>query len=231
MKWNDLKKMISTNLKDKNVKSGITFGILTVLASMLLTVLILSVTLPTYKKQILSSETMSNVTYSEEELQTLISNYFATADMSEYMSEEMVEQFSQIMITELQENGFESSDAIKETIVLEMEKIVEDGDAAVKEEVLDKTQESDKKNLENFEMYVTDNIVSQIGGNSSTISGIAGDVSNVKTEINVMETQITELQDSVGNALVEYNAEDGHFYVVYNKDQEDEVSKKLGSTE
>lgn len=231
MKWMNLTKKRLDELKDKKLTSGIAFGTLTVLISVLLTMLTLALVLPSYKNQLLKSEVSNVSSYMEEEMQTMISNYFADADMSEYLSEETIEKFSQVMITELQEKGFESSDSIKETLVFEVEKIVEEGDAAVKEEVLDKTKEDDKKNLETFEMFVTDNIAPQIGGNSSTISGIAGDVNNVKTEINVMETQITELQGNVGNALVEYNAEDGHFYVVYNKDQEDEVSKKLGSTE
>ena len=218
------------NKKENRRKFGqfATFGGLVVFASVLMTMLVLIVALPTYKNQVVSAATRNSITYSEEELQKAVENYFASVDMNvgmeEYLSKSDIEP-------------------LREDLTLELEELFAERDASASYE-LDKTKaELNNTKSELLEQLEIDSVKMQeymnsqqeyntsvdekIKNNAETISNVDGKVENVTSEVDGIQTQLSELQNYMGNCVIRYNPEDGHFYSVYMEGTEEEVSKKL----
>ena len=73
--------------------------------------------------------------------------------------------------------------------------------------------------------------ISGIESQSTSIVKIAQDVKETKISIEQLQEVLSEVIWNLGDCTVSYHADDGHFYITYEKEGADSVTKKLDYAE
>ncbi len=161
----------------------------------------------------------------EEELQTYLEEYFQNTDVNAYFGEGGIEKLVEQITVQLKESGTTilSKEKIEQLITKELEKVVisenQNDEAALnalKQELTDKINA----------LAASGDYDAIIAKHSTTISTIAADVKVTKNEMNSIQETLLQVIANLGDCMVVYNAQDGHFYITYQGGA-DTVTKKL----
>lgn len=202
----------------------LTFAGLVLFVSVLFTVLALAITLPAYKKEILFTATEKVIALSEEKMQDLLGESLISLDTEQYLEEKDVEKIKSDIAVELNKIIGE-----KESMVSEEWKEMKQGllgqmkndSAEVQEHITLLDTE-----MKNYEESIS-NLTGDVTSTKSELSDLAGSVNRTKADVSAIQSQMKELKNYMGDCVVRYNPEDGHFYSIYNEGTEEEIAKKL----
>ena len=161
----------------------------------------------------------------EAELRTYLEEYFQNTDLHAYFGEDGIEKLVEQITLKLKEsnNTILSKEKIEELISKELEKIIvkenesdDEALAALKQELIEKIDS----------MASGGNYDAIIEKHSTTLSSIVNDMSTTKTELTTVQESVLQILGNLGDCVVAYNTEDGHFYITYQGGA-DSVTKKL----
>jgi len=161
----------------------------------------------------------------ETELKLYLQEYFQNTDMEAYFGEEGIEKLVEQITQQLKESDTTvlSKEVIEELITKELEKIIIEENAQ-DTEALDalKQELTEKINA----LASSGNYDAIIEKHSTTLSSVVTDISNTRNELTNMQESLMYILGNLGDCVVAYNAEDGHFYITYEGGA-DSVTKKL----
>ena len=230
----------------------LTFAGLVLFVSVLFTVLALAITLPAYKKEILLTATEKVIALSEEKMQNLLGESVTSPGIEQYLQEKDVKKIKSDIAVELNKIIGE-----KESVASEEWKEMKQGllgqikndSAEVQEHItlLDTEMKNYEESISNLTGDVTSakselseltgdvtstksqisSLVGDVTNTKSELSDLAGSVNRTKSDVSAIQSQMKELKNYIGDCVVRYNPEDGHFYSIYNEGTEGEVAKKL----
>lgn len=161
----------------------------------------------------------------ESELRTYLEQYFQNTDMESYFGADGIEKLVEQITLKLKESNTTvlSKEQLEELITKELEKVIikeneNDDEAlnALKQELIEKINA----------LASSGNYDAIIEKHSTTLSSIVSDMSITKNELAVMNESLMYILGNLGDCMVAYNAEDGHFYITYQGGA-DSVTKKL----
>lgn len=161
----------------------------------------------------------------EAELKMYLEEYFQNTDVDAYFGEDGIEKLVEQITLKLKESDSTilSKEKIEALISKELEKVI------VKEnESNDEALNALKQEL----IYKIDALASSgnydaiIEKHSTTLSTIVTDISTTQNELDVLQESLLYVMGNLGDCIVAYNAEDGHFYITYQGGA-DSVTKKL----
>jgi len=161
----------------------------------------------------------------ETELKLYLQEYFQSMDMEAYFGQEGIEKLVEQITQKLKESDTTvlSKEIIEELITKELEKII----------VEENTHDAEA--LETLKLELTEkiNALASSGNydaiiekHSTTLSSIVTDISSTRNELTSMQESLVHILGNLGDCVVAFNAEDGHFYITY-KGGADSVTKKL----
>ncbi len=161
----------------------------------------------------------------EAELRSYLEAYFKDTDINAYFGEDGIEKLVEQITLKLKESNTTvlSKEKMEELITRELEKVI------VKE------NERDNEALEALKqelIYKIESLASSgnydaiIEKHSTTLSTIVTDMNMTKTELTTVQESLLHILGNMGDCMVAYNAEDGHFYITYQGGA-DSVTKKL----
>lgn len=216
-------------MKIRNSKKKILLFGFTMAMAVVIVCLLVCLRIPAEKKEI----TASAMELSEKKEVAEVS-----ANTVEKMQQEMedeLEQELQVLVEEyLTQNGLtvdeELQKRIKE-IAKQMELRMEKNLVIIKEELQEtmiKELEADKTEWKNYiDEQKQPDVQPQITETKKELSSLSEVVKAIQTAYESMQSKLLQMQNNMGNCIVRYNTEDGHFYSVYNEGTEEEVLKKL----
>ena len=161
----------------------------------------------------------------EAELKMYLEEYFQNTDVDAYFGEGGIEKLVEQITLKLKESNTTilSKEKIEELISQELEKVIikeneSDDEAlhALKQELIDKIDA----------LASSVNYDAIIEKHSTTLSTIVTDISRTQKELNVMQESLLYVMGNLGDCVIAYNVEDGHFYITYQGGA-DSVTKKL----
>ena len=161
----------------------------------------------------------------ETELKLYLQEYFQNTDMEAYFGEEGIEKLVEQITQQLKESDTTvlSKEVIEELITKELEKIIIEENAQAPEAFDAFKQElTEKLNA----LASSGNYDAIIEKHSTTLSSVVTDISNTRNELTNMQESLMYILGNLGDCVVAYNAEDGHFYITYEGGA-DSVTKKL----
>lgn len=232
-----MKKFVSKSASNQKLKKVLKYGcilVLTVAVTLLLTFFLITPLMKAkLEKELLHSEIRleEEAAYEkkdqeyvsaelETELRQYINEYFNKANVNECFSEKSIREFSELIAERLKEKEIYtiSKEMIQQLLTKEIEKITaadlqndEEKLLALKQELLEK--------------------ISGIESQSTSIVKIAQDVKETKISIEQLQEVLSEVIWNLGDCTVSYHADDGHFYITYEKEGADSVTKKLDYAE
>ena len=232
-----MKKFVSKSVSNQKLKKALKYGcilVLTVAVTLLLTFFLITPLMKAkLEKELLHSEIRLEEVAAyekkdqeyvsaelETELRQYINEYFNKANVNECFSEKSIREFSELIAERLKEKEIYtiSKEMIQQLLTKEIEKITatdlqndEEKLLALKQELLEK--------------------ISGIESQSTSIVKIAQDVKETKISIEQLQEVLSEVIWNLGDCTVSYHADDGHFYITYEKEGADSVTKKLDYAE
>ena len=157
-----------------------------------------------------------------------------STDTIKKMQQEMEQELQALVAEYLQERGLTVDDALREElkeIVRQMELQMEQELVTVREEMKETVTKELETEKAEWKIYIDEqkqpDVQPQITETKKELSSLKEVVSAVRAAYESMQLQFTQLQSGMGNCIVRYNTEDGHFYCVYSEGTGEEVSKKL----
>ena len=161
----------------------------------------------------------------EAELKMYLEEYFQNTDVDAYFGEDGIDKLVEQITLKLKESDTTilSKEKIEALISSELEKVIvkenkNDDEAlnALKQEL---TQKIDS-------LASSGNYDAIIEKHSTTLSTIVTDINTTKNEMSVMQESLLYVMGNLGDCVIAYNPEDGHFYITYQGGA-DSVTKKL----
>lgn len=161
----------------------------------------------------------------ETELKMYLESYFQNMDAESYLGEDGIEKLVAQITQKLKESGSTvlSKESVEALISKELEKLIikenaHDDEAleALKQELTQKINA----------LASSGNYDAIIEKHSTTLSSIVSDISTTRNELTTVQESLVHILGNLGDCIVAFNAEDGHFYITYQGGA-DSVTKKL----
>ena len=161
----------------------------------------------------------------EAELKMYLEEYFKNTDVDAYFGEGGIDKLVEQITLKLKESDTTilTKEKIEELISSELEKVIikenQNDDEALNALKQELTQKIDH-------LASSGNYDAIIEKHSTTLSTVVNDLSTTRNELDVMQESLLYVMGNLGDCVVAYNAEDGHFYITYQGGA-DSVTKKL----
>lgn len=161
----------------------------------------------------------------ESELRSYLEAYFKDTDINEYFGEGGIDKLVEQITLKLKESDTTilSKEKMEELITRELEKVIvkeneHDNEAleALKQELISKIEA----------LASSGNYDAIIEKHSTTLATIVTDMNTTKTELTTIQEALLHILGDMGDCVISYNGEDGHFYITYQGGA-DSVTKKL----
>ncbi len=161
----------------------------------------------------------------EAELQMYLEEYFKNTDVNAYFGEGGIEKLVEQITLKLKESNTTvlTKEKLEELISKELESIIlrenendEEALNALKQELITKIND----------MASNGNYDAVIEKHSTTLATIVNDMSTTQTELTTVQESVFQILGKLGDCMVSFHPEDGHFYITYQGGA-DSVTKKL----